>query len=570
MSVRWLTAATVCALGSVLVASSAATGESGQGPATDQILVKFAPGASAEARSAALGSVRGRQLSTIPGIGVQVVSVPSAAGALAQLKALPSVRFAEPDATAEAAEVPNDPNFSLEWGLSKIKAPDAWSTSHGSASVEVAVLDTGIASHPDLAGKVVAAKNFSTSSTLDDVYGHGTHVAGIAAAATNNATGVAGLGWSASLLNVKVLGDSGSGSYSAIANGITWAADRGADVINMSLGGTSASSTLQSAVDYAWSKGAVVVAAAGNNSSSAPFYPAYYANTIAVAATDNVDHLANFSDYGDWVDVAAPGVSIYSTIPGASYGYKTGTSMASPHVAGLAALLEATLTDTDGDGKLNDEVRSRIESTADNVGLTIAGGRINAYAAVAGSAPTTGAIAGTVTNSSSGAPLAGATVSDGTRSATSDTNGAYSIANVPAGTYTVAASASGYIGTSQSASVVASRTTAAPFSLSRQYMFVKSITFKVKSRSLTTSVQVVNWNGGPMVGATVTLTESWSGGQTRSNMTATTNSSGVATFVWQKAQPGTYTATVVAVYAGTNFYDSTKNVVTTASYTLSA
>ena len=267
MSVRWLTAATVCALGSVLVASSAATGESGQGPATDQILVKFAPGASAEARSAALGSVRGRQLSTIPGIGVQVVSVPSAAGALAQLKALPSVRFAEPDATAEAAEVPNDPNFSLEWGLSKIKAPDAWSTSHGSASVEVAVLDTGIASHPDLACKVVAAKNFSTSSTLDDVYGHGTHVAGIAAAATNNATGVAGLGWSASLLNVKVLGDSGSGSYSAIANGITWAADRGADVINMSLGGTSASSTLQSAVDYAWSKGAVVVAAAGNNSS---------------------------------------------------------------------------------------------------------------------------------------------------------------------------------------------------------------------------------------------------------------------------------------------------------------
>jgi thermitase len=367
----------------VTASGSAAVGQS-------RLLVKFRPGTAAGEHAAAIGAVGGTVEQAIPDIGVKVVSVPStaAAGALAHLKAAPNVEFAESDATAEAADVPDDPSFSLQWGMNKIKAPDAWTTNHGDPSVNVAVLDTGVSlTHPDLQGKVLASTNFSSSSTVDDVNGHGSHVAGIAAATTNNAVGVAGVGYNADIMNVKVLGDSGSGLYSDVCSGITWAADHGADVINLSLGGTMASSALESAVNYAWSKGVVVVAAAGNNASSTPFYPAYYANVIAVAATTDLDRLASFSDFGDWVDVSAPGISVYSTIPG-GYGYMSGTSMASPFVSGLAALLFAQLSDTNGNGLLNDEVRSRIQSTADNVGLTgIGSGRINAYRAVTDASP---------------------------------------------------------------------------------------------------------------------------------------------------------------------------------------
>ena len=158
-----------------------------------RLLVKFAPAATAADRSAAVGAVDGTAVQSIPDIGVHVVVVPSAtaANALARLKHSPSVEFAEPDATAEAADVPDDPSFSLQWGMTKIKAPDAWTTTKGSPSVKVAVLDTGVSlSHPDLQGKVVATRNFSSSSTPDDVNGHGSHVAGIAAAATNNGVGV--------------------------------------------------------------------------------------------------------------------------------------------------------------------------------------------------------------------------------------------------------------------------------------------------------------------------------------------------------------------------------------------
>lgn len=213
----------------VTASGSAAVGQS-------RLLVKFRPGTAAGDRAAAVGAVGGTVEQAIPDIGVQVVSVPSAAaaGALAHLRAAPNVAFAEPDATAEAADVPDDPSFSLQWGMNKIKAPDAWTTNTGSPSVKVAVLDTGVSlSHPDLQGKIVASRNFSSSSTLDDVNGHGSHVAGIAAAATNNAVGVAGVGYSVDIMNVKVLGDSGSGLYSNMCSGITWAADNGADVINL-------------------------------------------------------------------------------------------------------------------------------------------------------------------------------------------------------------------------------------------------------------------------------------------------------------------------------------------------
>ena len=216
---------------------------------------------------------------------------------------------------------------------------------------------------------------------------------------------------------MKVLGDGGSGLYSWVASGITWAADNNADVINLSLTGTMASPTLQSAVDYAWSKGAVVVAAAGNSASSSPTYPASYANAMAVAATTDMDKLASFSNFGDWVDVAAPGITIYSTIPG-GYGYMSGTSMASPSVAGLAALLLSVVTDTNGNGRLNDEVRSRIQANADAIPPAgIGSGRINAYRAVTGTLPADAASPSA--SSASASASAAATAATSTATATS-------------------------------------------------------------------------------------------------------------------------------------------------------
>ena len=351
-------------------------------------MVRFRAGATLWEVAAAHRYARGRWQETIPGLGVQVIQVPAATAArsVRRYAANPCVIYAEPNHIAQAVAEPDDPYFSSQWGMYKVEAPAAWDTTTGSATVTVAILDTGVdQDHPDLVGKIAKNANFTTSRTVDDRHGHGTHVAGIAAAATNNGIGVAGLGYDSSIMNVKVLGDDGSGYYSWVINGIIWAADNGAQVINMSLGGSVSSSALQDAVNYAWSKGAVITAAAGNSGSSSPLYPAYYANCMAVAATDSYDRKPSWSNYGDWVDVAAPGVSILSTVKGNSYGYMSGTSMASPHVAGLAALVFTTVGDDNDNGLLNDEVRDRIESTCDDIGVSgIGSGRINATRAVQG------------------------------------------------------------------------------------------------------------------------------------------------------------------------------------------
>lgn len=309
-----------------------------------------------------------------------------------QYKKDPNVVYAEPNFKAKAFGVTNDSSLSQQWGLFKIDAANyasisAWDVTTSNSSIKLAVLDTGIEeSHPDLFGKVTASYNFTNSPTLSDIFGHGTHVAGIAAAATNNGIGVAGAGYNTSILNGKVLGDDGSGYYSWVANGIVWAADQGAQVINMSLGGGSPSITLEDAVNYAWSKGSVVVAAAGNAGNSSPQYPGYYQNAIAVGATDNNDIKASFSTYGNWVDVAAPGVGIYSTYKGGSYGSLSGTSMATPFAAGTSALIWAK-----GTCKTNICVREQLEKTADKIsgtGTYWTWGRVNAYKAVSDILPT--------------------------------------------------------------------------------------------------------------------------------------------------------------------------------------
>jgi thermitase len=439
---------------------------------SQQILVKFKPGTSQPGVAEIHGRLGGQVKETITDIGVQVVTVPKGQ-AKEKVKAYssnPRVMYAEPDFVAEALGSPDDPRFVYQWGMVKIQAPQAWDVATGSSNISIAILDTGVdLDHPDLADKIVSNINFSDSPTVGDVYGHGTHVAGIAAAMTNNGIGVAGLGYASTIMNVKVLGDTGSGFYSWIASGIIWAADNGADVISMSLGGSSASSILEDAINYAWSKGVVVVASAGNSGSTTPSYPAYYANCIATAATDANDAKASWSNYGGWVDVAAPGVNIYSTFKDGSYVYESGTSMACPHVAGLAALVFTTVSDTNGDGKLNDEVRSRIEATCDDIGVSGIGyGRINAARAVGDVAPVLpGTISGQVTDAEDGLPIVGSTVSDGTRTTTTDASGGYTIGNVPPGSYQVTASKGGYESSSLMVTVLEGSTAAANLCLTQ-------------------------------------------------------------------------------------------------------
>jgi len=443
---------------------------------SQQIMVKFKPDVSLPEAARIHRQLGGQVKETIADIGVQVVIVPKGQ-ALAKARAYSAnakVAYAEPDYVAQALDTPSDPYLFRQWALTVVKAVEAWDITRGSGDIRVAILDTGIdLDHPDLASKIVSNINFTTSPTVDGICDHGTHVAGIAAACTNNGIGIAGLGYSSSLMNVKVLRDDGLGYYSWIAQGIIWAADNGADVINLSLGSTGASSTLEAAVNYAWSKGVVIVAAAGNDGSTSPFYPAYYTNCIAVAATDGCDMLCSWSNRGDWVDVAAPGSYIYSTVTNNTYKFMSGTSVAAPHVAGLAALVFTVVSDSNGNGRLNDEVRARIETGCDDIGVSgIGSGRINAYEAGAGGTippppPTTGSIAGKVTDAGDGSPIAGATVSDGARTVTTDPSGQYTITGVPQGSYTVTASARGYSTASQVVSVSAGQTATANFALAK-------------------------------------------------------------------------------------------------------
>jgi thermitase len=534
----------------------------------EQILVKFNADVTLPEVAEIHRQLGGQVKETIPGIGIQVVTVPKGQEkAKAKVySANARVAYAEPDFVAQAVSSPDDPGFGDQWGMVKIRASEAWDVTTGSPSINIAILDTGVdLDHPDLANKLISNTNFSTSGSADDVYGHGTHVAGIAAAMTDNGIGVAGLGYSSTIMNVKVLSDAGAGSYSWIASGIIWAADNGAEVINLSLGGSSASSSLEDAVNYAWSKGVVVVAAAGNSGNTTPFYPACYANCIAVAATDVNDVRASWSNYGDWVDVAAPGLSIYSTLKDYGYGYKSGTSMASPHVAGLAALLFTMVGDSNGDGLFNDEVRSRIEATCDDIGIVgIGSGRINAYRAVQ-TGVATGASVGIVTNSADGMPVAGATVSDGVRTSVTDASGQYIMTGVPEGTYTLTASAAGYYTSSQVVSVVAEQTATANFVLPElPALWAQSIAFGVTGKYLCLNVKVVSESGAVAgVQVAVQLTngvQNWS-------FAGTTDSSGTASFVVTRAPASSYVASIIAITLGGYTWDTTQGL-TSASYTL--
>ena len=264
----------------------------------------------------------------------------------------------------------NDPYWHRQWSLSQNQIQELWSTTNGGSGILVAILDTGIdQDHEDLLGQVVFEGNLTNSPTPTDVYGHGTPIAGIIAAHSNNGVGIAGVAPECQLINIKVADDRGRCDASRIAEGIIYAVDKGANVINVSIELGEPSLELEEAINYAWGQGVVIIAAAGNSGTQSPVYPAGYENCLAVAAIRQDNTLAPLSNYGDWVGVAAPGFSIFSTLPDDGYGYKSGTSFASAYVSGLAALLFGVVTDTNDNGRLNDEVRAALEELCPLTGI---------------------------------------------------------------------------------------------------------------------------------------------------------------------------------------------------------
>ena len=372
-----------------------ASGEPEAPEQTGNVIVRFKDGATlsdvgealSDSESAAVASTGPSRLVLLdpnPGQSVD--------GAVADLEANPDVEFAEPDVVVRTALTPNDSLYATyQWPAPMIGLPTAWNTTTGSASVIVAVIDTGVdGAHPDLSGKITTGANAGynfvsgNTNTADD-NSHGTFVAGIIGANTNNASGMAGVCWSCKIMPVKVLDNTGSGSSFGVSQGIDWAVSHGAKVINLSLGGGAASS-LQTSVDNAWNAGVVVVAASGNDNGPV-LYPGAYSNAIAVGSNDQSAARSSFSNYGPELDIMAPGGNVLGTLCtcngyAGGYGTGSGTSFAAPHVAGVAALLIASgVTD-------KAQVRSRLLTTTTDMDAAgfdnLTGwGRVNAAAAIA-------------------------------------------------------------------------------------------------------------------------------------------------------------------------------------------
>jgi len=312
----------------------------------------------------------------------------------------PNVEYAEPNYIRRAFRAPDDPQIGSQWGIDKIKAPQAWDTETGKDSVVIAILDTGVDyDHEDLKdnmwtdGAGHCGYNFvNDDNDPDDDYSgsHGTHCAGIAAAVTNNNTGIAGVSWKSKIMAVKVLNAAGEGSLGDEILGIKYAADSDADIISMSFGTTeyppTPSDSERDAINYAYEKGCLLVAASGNDNQPYVAYPAAYENVIAVGASNASDERCNYvlwgSNYGEELDVVAPGDNIYSTLRNNAYGYLSGTSMATPFVSGLAALIFSHLA-----GLAPSDVKLIIERTAVDIGSSgwdeeTGWGRIDAYSAL--------------------------------------------------------------------------------------------------------------------------------------------------------------------------------------------
>jgi hypothetical protein len=344
--------------------------------------------------------------------GLYLVELPASASETAvaqQLARSPHLKFAELDRKVPHALAPTDPYFGSEWHITKMGAPSAWDISQGSGVV-VAILDTGVdGTHPDLSARMVPGWNFyDNNSNTADVYGHGTAVAGTAAATTNNATGVAGVAGQAKIMPLRISDTSGVGYWSMIAQAINYAADKGARVASISYSNLLQSSSILSAAQYMKSKGGLVVIAAGNNGVNENFTPS--TSVIPVSATDENDALTSWSSYGSFVAVSAPGNGIWTTNRGGGYGTWWGTSFSTPATAGTIALMMAAKP-----ALTSSQVESLLYSTATDLGtagrdIYYGYGRVNADAAVrAAAGSTTGDT--TPPTASIGAPVAGSIVS---------------------------------------------------------------------------------------------------------------------------------------------------------------
>jgi len=383
-----------------------------------EFIVRMKPGASAAA-ALSQGGLRSMNMQAEPignpALGISLVR--SAAGlraanagadqqTLASLRSNPAVLYAEPNmivklnlpAATEPAPretapqaFPNDPMFEKQYAHQRMQSQKGWEVEQGNKDFILAIVDTGVdMKHPDLAAKMLPGYNtVDDNPNVEDGNGHGTHCAGIAAAITNNGAGVAGVAPNVKILPVQVLSKEGYGSYESVANGIIWAADHGAKVISMSLGGPSNSAVITDAVKHALAKDAMLIAASGNDGNSSISYPAGVAGVMAVGASDSTDKIARFSQFGKHLSVSAPGVNILATfptyptdMPGVNYGSISGTSMATPAVSGLAALVRSKYPQLNAA-----QVKAHIEATADDTGtpgfdLYHGHGRINVFKAV--------------------------------------------------------------------------------------------------------------------------------------------------------------------------------------------
>ena len=350
-----------------------------------QLIVKPKAGLSDAQFEKILSKSKGQSVKHLKQINARVIKVPPQAleAVMRALSHHPDIDYVEKDMlVAPDAITPDDPKYSSQWHLSKIQAPAAWEASAGEG-ITVAILDTGVeGSHPDLVGNLVPGWNVvSNNSDTSPVMYHGTSVAGTVAATANNATGVASVAWNARIMPIRITNESnGVASYSAMASGFIWAADHGADVANLSYGLSSNSSTINNAAQYLRNKGGLAVAAAGNNNIDRGFSDNPY--LITVAATTSSDARASYSNFGDNIDVAAPGSSIYTTYTSGGYKSVSGTSFASPATAGVVALIMAANSSLSPN-----DVEGILESSAVDLGNSgwdtkFGHGRVNAGDAI--------------------------------------------------------------------------------------------------------------------------------------------------------------------------------------------
>lgn len=368
---------------------------SGQPAIANEVLIVVVPGTSETRIAQIASSVGGVIVGSMSGLNIYqirlaspVTSTAQLSQVMANLKALSGVISVEANVIGKVSAVtPSDSQFSAQDGVKRIRADEAWTITRGTTTI--AIVDSGAdLDHPDLSAKIIKGRDFvDGDSTPEDQHGHGTHVAGIASASTNNGVGIAGVSWNSKLLVVRAIAANGSITAANAVSGITYAADQGARIINASFEFGGGSSLLCSAVSYAISKGSLFIAAAGNQGTSAERYPAACAGAIAVGNTTLSDARNASSSFGSWVDLAAPGTNILSTVPiggtctfcnSSGYAPLTGTSMSAPMVSGAAAVLlsrEPNLT--------NAEVETRLKRTAVKLpSQGLGAGRIDLFEAV--------------------------------------------------------------------------------------------------------------------------------------------------------------------------------------------